>query len=644
MTEVSRADVIAGPARVTSLRPPTHLRAVRRSINAIVLAWRAPLAGARPSRYEVLRDGKPIGRTTHRGFTDVHVRRGKRYRYSVRALRTRATGPVSRTLSVTVPRRDVNPPTAPRGVRAAVTAPLAVLVSWKPARDDVGVAAYDVLRNGVLVVSVAGRTYRHLDTGLASGTSYGYEVVARDAAGNAGRRSARVKVKTAPPGWLVPRTLTAAMVDRLWWRAGFGPLPAERQQWTGRLHSELVDFFLSAQQSYAPTIHPPTNGGRPLDPLADDNDLVMEWLDRMQRATNPLSERLTFFWHRHFAVSRDAGIAAEWLLAYRDRLARAGDLAKDPSASFRSLALAMTTDDGAMSYFLTSYQNVKGRPNENYAREFMELFCLGVRDAQGNANYTQTDVEELARAFTGWKLNFTPGSPQYGATSLSPSSFDGGTKTFLGRTGSFDATAAVDVVLAHPSHAPFLVTKLWKEFIVAPLPPATLDELVGLYTAGGKLTLAPVVRRILLDPLIFESLDEPNMIKPPVVFTVGVLRAMDVPMRDYWARRSLDAQQQLPYHPPNVAGWEGGLSWLNTSTVAARFDWLVACQNLKYQGAANNLPDPGAQTPAGSHGCPTARDSSCSPSRRRPRPPPSPSGASGSTRCERSCSAVPTPR
>jgi uncharacterized protein (DUF1800 family) len=301
---------------------------------------------------------------------------------------------------------------------------------------------------------------------------------------------------------------------------------------------------------------------------------MLEWLDRMQRATNPFTERVNFFWHRHWAVSRDSGIPSAFLLAYRDRLRRYSDFAANPNASFHDLALEMTTQDAAMSMYLNGFQNVKNKPNENYAREFMELFTLGVTDQNGNPNYTQTDVHELARAFTGYTLNQSTG-----VVSFNPALADTGTKTILGHTGNFDASGAVAVVLSHQNHPAFLVRKLWSEFIAAPIPPDAQARLIYTYVASG-LRLAPVLQGILSHPLIFDSLSEPTMIKPPVIFTVGVLRALGAPLRDRWQTDALAHMQQQPYHPPNVAGWEGGASWMTTTTSSARFDLVVRCQGL----------------------------------------------------------------
>jgi uncharacterized protein (DUF1800 family) len=271
-------------------------------------------------------------------------------------------------------------------------------------------------------------------------------------------------------------------------------------------------------------------------------------------------------------VNVDVVINRPTMLAYRDRLRRYSDLAANPTASFRDLAVEMTTQDAAISLYLTGNLNVKGHPNENYAREFMELFTLGVTDASGNPNYSQADVEELARAFTGYTVPYNPNGE---TVTFDPRQFDAGVKTILGQTGAFDALGAVDIVLSQPSHAPFIVRKLWGEFIPVPIPGDALASLAATYLSSG-LRLAPLLRGILNHPLIFDSLDEPTMIKPPVVYTIGVLRALGVPIRGQQVQPMFDMGQQ-PYHPPNVAGWPGGLAWMTTGSARARFELVVQC-------------------------------------------------------------------
>jgi uncharacterized protein (DUF1800 family) len=468
--------------------------------------------------------------------------------------------------------REKKPVPTPQRLHATAVRPTHISLAWKPVHVPGHRVTYEVARNGRRIAQVAHHA-RFDDRRVAPSTTYRYKVRVR-----MGRRLGRftrpISVRTpALPPPPAP-TLTEAMVNRMFWRAGFGPTAADRLQWTGESSSALVEHFLTAPYGLTPTATPPTDDGNPIDPLASDRELQMEWLDRMQRATNPFVERMNFFWHRHFAVSRDTGIPATLLLAYRDRLRRYSDFATNPSANFHDLALEMTTQDAAMSTYLTGFLNVKNSPNENYAREFMELFTLGVTNEQGIPNYSQNDVHELARAFTGYTLNQSTG-----VVSFNPKQYDTGFKTILGRSGAFDAPAAVAIVLSQPSHGRFLVRKLWSEFIEAPIPADAEAQLVSTYVSSG-LQLAPVLRGILSHPLIFDSLNEPTMIKPPVVYTVGLLRALGAPLRDNWQTAPLYNMQQQPYHPPNVAGWEGGLSWMTTSTSSARFDLVVRCQQL----------------------------------------------------------------
>jgi uncharacterized protein (DUF1800 family) len=409
--------------------------------------------------------------------------------------------------------------------------------------------------------------------------------------------------------------MTAAMVERLFWRAGFGPGRNDRAAWTGKTVGELVDWFLTTpvevpldstvlatdlavlyENYYNALARPPrTAAGDVIDPLASDTELELEWIDRMQRAVNPFPDRLAFFWHRHWAVSRDDGIPNQWILTYRNRMLRYSDFGRYPTATFRALAYEMSTADPAMSMYLNINQNVKGKPNENYARELMELFCLGPSGPDGTPNYTQDDVAGLAKALTGWIYNGTSTSPDYGRCSFVPSRFELTAKTFLGitlpafakvadvkaDTGPTTVGIAVDTVLAHRNHAQFLIRKLWAEFIAAPIPQATLDTLVAAYRANG-FQLKPLLRAILTHPLIFESIAEPNLIKPPMVYIVGALRQFDAPLKSNLIEGSMNAMQQKVYFPPNVSGWEGGLAWLNTNTVQARFDLIARLQQLRY--------------------------------------------------------------
>ena len=218
-----------------------------------------------------------------------------------------------------------------------------------------------------------------------------------------------------------------------------------------------------------------TLSSQPIDRLAGTTELVLDWVGRMVSARNPLVERLTFFWHRHWACSLDS-VDLLFMARQNDLFRRYADLGANPTADFRNLAYEVS-EDPAMLRYLSGESNRRGQPNENYARELMELFCLGVTDTAGNPNYTETDVRELARALSGWTINTTDPNNPRGV--FNSSRFDNLSKTFLGSTGNFGSRQAVDIVLARPQHASHIVRKLWSEFIAGPPDAATLADLTS---------------------------------------------------------------------------------------------------------------------------------------------------------------------
>jgi uncharacterized protein (DUF1800 family) len=222
--------------------------------------------------------------------------------------------------------------------------------------------------------------------------------------------------------------------------------------------------------------------------------------------------------------------------------------------------------------FLNGNQNARGRPNENYARELMELFTLGAdRDA-----YTETDVRELARALTGWRSDWVDG---IGNTNFRFDSrrFDAGTKTLWAgtphqRSGAFGWEDAVRLCLEHPLHASFFVRKLWSAFIPTAPPEGTQAKLEQLYVQSGW-QIRPVVEAILLHPDLYTG---PPLVKSPIVYTAGLLRAAGRTIETTsWAWRCLNAGQML-FYPPSVAGWNDQ-AWLDTATIRGRWDlgWEV---------------------------------------------------------------------
>ena len=272
--------------------------------------------------------------------------------------------------------------------------------------------------------------------------------------------------------------LTEPMVNRLMWRAGFGPSEADRQRFKGMNLHRAVNRLMNNARGRRSVRRPARRDGTPLRPESD-TDLVLAWCDQMIRTRNPLVERLAFFFHRHFATQRDEVSPPQLMTQQNALFHKYSDLAANRIADFKSLVYEVG-EGPAMLRFLTGEDSRKGRLNENYGRELLELFCLGVTNAAGQPNYTEADVLEAARASTGWQIN--DDNPDAPTAYFTPVPLGRGAKTVLGQTGAFNHRQLVNVVTSHPSHAPFFVTKLWGEFMPTAPDAATLHDLTRIYT------------------------------------------------------------------------------------------------------------------------------------------------------------------
>ena len=250
------------------------------------------------------------------------------------------------------------------------------------------------------------------------------------------------------------------------------------------------------------------------------SELELDWIDRMQRAVNPLPERLAFFWHRHWAISRaDGSVSDKWAFAYRNHLLEYSDFAATRRSRSVSSPIEMTTKNAAMSAYLNLNANTKTKPNENYAREFMELFCLGpTRGRQpelhaGRHRGADAGVHRLAAERHRVLPDGTTPNPDYGKITFAPNQFTMTAKTILGgpsrrsparrarRTptntpwGPSAVNQAIDIVLERAVQPQFLIRKLWAEFIAGPIPQATLDSLISTYLGSNpKYQVRPVIR------------------------------------------------------------------------------------------------------------------------------------------------------
>ena len=367
-----------------------------------------------------------------------------------------------------------------------------------------------------------------------------------------------------PPSWTVDSPIAkysgefgVAQAERLLWRAGFGPRPGEAAEFAA-LGLERAVTRLTRPAGPAVLAGPaPTHAdGTPISPIDIGGDDHVYWLDRMVRSDQQLVERMALVFHDWFATSLEAIHLQEWILE-QTNLFRARGL-----GSFKELIAAITVDR-AMIYWLSSQENLKGRINENYARELMELFTLGA----DRGAYTEQDVREAARALSGFKATWDDGYPSF--FTFTPAEHDGGVKTIFGKTGNFDWTDVTRMVVEHPMHPEFFVTKLWSYFIPTPPSEETRTALERRYRESGY-EIRPVLEAILCSPELYTG---SRMVKSPVVYNAGLLRARKRYIeRADWAWYSEMAGQRL-YWPPDVSGWNDK-RWLNTNTLRAR--WQMA--------------------------------------------------------------------
>jgi hypothetical protein len=350
--------------------------------------------------------------------------------------------------------------------------------------------------------------------------------------------------------------ITLAQARRLLWRAGFGPSPGQAEALAGQPIEAVVQGLTRPSGAAALRGPAPTDDdGNALAPADSWGHDHCWWLDRMVRSDQPLIERMTFIWHDWFANSNEK-VNDQQRMLDQNALFREKAL-----GNFHDLFTSVTTNP-AMLVFLDGIYNDKWDPNENYAREMMELFSLGA----DRGAYSEDDVREMARALSGWTADWVESVGLQNFRFLA-SRHDNGNKTVFGQTGKWSWEDAVRLCVTHPLHPSFFVSKLWGYFVPTPPSEATLASLQGLYVGSGY-EIRPVVEAILQHP---DFLDGPELVTPPVVYNAGLLRAIARPIdTTAWAWLCSGAGQQL-FYPPNVSGWDF-TRWLDTSTAKARWE------------------------------------------------------------------------
>ena len=290
--------------------------------------------------------------------------------------------------------------------------------------------------------------------------------------------------------------------------------------------------------------------------------LIRWWLQRMVVADLPQREWLTLAWHDHFATSLTKVKFAE--LMHRHYVT----LYEGASGRFPDLVGAVARDP-AMLIWLDGRRNTAAAPNENFARELLELFTLGHGTGHHGQPYTESDVSEAARALTGWAIDRTTG-----AGVLRPRRHDDGTKTVLGASGRFGLDETVDIATAHPACAPHVVARLWSRLArpAAPDDPAVL-ELAASF--ADDLDVAALIRRMVQRPEFLDPATRYVIVKTPLQLVVGTARALGAGLPP-GVVRMLAGLGQVPFLPPDVDGWTANEGWVSTSTTHARLTFAVA--------------------------------------------------------------------
>jgi len=351
-------------------------------------------------------------------------------------------------------------------------------------------------------------------------------------------------------------------VKHLYARAGFGLQFYDLQKATHTSVSKTIaHLFKTSEQNegisvvkegldYTPLVKGDTEATKMLlqTQRQREKDMNVAWIAKMSTTDAILSEKMTLFWNNHFACrSINAQHAQQLNNIHRENaLSNFGDMVLQVSKS------------PAMLQFLNNQQNRKNHPNENFARELMELFTIG------RGNYTEQDVKESARAFTGW------GFDKDGEFLVRPFQHDNGQKTFLGKTGNFGGEDIIGMLLEQKQTARFICTKLYK-FLVNETPDAAHVDAMANVFYNSKYEIKPLLEYVFTADWFYDDNNTGNLVKSPVELIVGLNRqfyiAYQRPEIMLEFQRTLG---QILFYPPNVAGWPGGRNWIDSSSLMYR--------------------------------------------------------------------------
>jgi len=303
------------------------------------------------------------------------------------------------------------------------------------------------------------------------------------------------------------------------------------------------------------------------------------WIQHLLKTQSPFLERMTLFWHNHFPSSIDKTQQVSML--YQQNLL----LRKQAFGNFAKLLHAIAKDP-AMLVYLDGYVSTKEEPNENFARELLELFTLGI------GHYTENDMREAARAFTGWGIDDNTGRFVFRRED-----HDDGIKTFLGKRGRFTGEDIINILLRHPRTAERIAEKMWHEFITLSPPDRRVIKQWAQVFRGSGYSTSRLLNTVLNSPAFWAKRHRGALIKSPIDLTIGTLRALPYNAAHTDLTHNLNIMGQAVFNHPSVKGWDGGTHWISTQSLLRRHSMMTNLTrgNLnerKYKsGIANRLPD-----------------------------------------------------
>ncbi|TND07927.1 MAG: hypothetical protein FD123_2735 [Bacteroidetes bacterium] len=365
-------------------------------------------------------------------------------------------------------------------------------------------------------------------------------------------------------------------IQHLYLRAGFGETPAYiRSKMTSDIGSLVDELFLESEKSvpldFLPK--PKTNRKgevRPLQIVAlilrsqkENERLNIAWLSRMTLRKGRLREKMTFFWQDHFACSAPFS----WLMQVQNNMLREHAL-----GSFRKMLHAIARDP-AMIIYLNNQQNKKARPNENFAREVMELFTLGI------GHYTENDIKEAARAFTGWSVD------RSGNYKFEANEHDDGEKTVFGKKGNFNGGDIIDMLLEQKQTARYICRKIYREFVSEFVNEDAVEEMTRIFYESDY-NIGKLMRHVFTSEWFYADENIGCKIASPVELIVRLVRLTELEFTD--EKSQLELQKvlgQTLFFPPNVAGWKGGRNWIDSSSLIIR----LSIPKAMIDGSALNL-------------------------------------------------------